>query len=248
MPVKGKATSGARGSSRAKGSTSLTPAKRSAAKRGQPRTNATTPTVGDLRREVAKDLAHTQEELAKQIQELEKRVRALRAEAERAIESDPITRAAEAFVQEMRALLRGSVPSIGAVKRAARLAVAEHVWEDRLGELVDAREAAELLGVSRQAISRMVADHRLIGLPKASRGYRFPAWQFTLNAYDRAQLARSHQILVSEGKMSPWSAASWFINEHPELNGIDPVRFVRSGGSARRLQETAERDALRASQ
>ncbi|WP_082920711.1 helix-turn-helix domain-containing protein [Rhodococcus sp. YH3-3] len=39
-------------------------------------------------------------------------------------------------------------------------------------------EAADMLGVSPQTVSEMVAKHRLIGI-KDGREWRFPAWQFT---------------------------------------------------------------------
>lgn len=188
--------------------------------------------------------------------ELEERIASLRRELEHGVENiehsrgnDPVMRLAVAFASELRGLVRGPLPSVGAVRRAARLALAEQAWEERLGELIEARDVSELLGVSRQRVSRMVTEGRLIALPKGSRGHRFPVWQFAdLGRGSRADLATAHDVLVSEGNISPWSAASWFITEHPELEGQDPIRFLREGGDPSRLQEVAERDAARAAQ
>lgn len=153
-----------------------------------------------------------------------------------------------AFADELRDLLGDTPPASGAVRRAARLAVAEQAWEQRLGELLDTRDVVDILGVSKQRVSRLVAEHRLIAIPQAGRP-RFPAWQFAVASGDaRACLAAAHRALVETGGLSAWSAASWFQGGHPELEGEDPVGFLRAGGEHGRLLRAAQRDAQRAGQ
>ncbi|MDQ3607444.1 MAG: helix-turn-helix domain-containing protein, partial [Actinomycetota bacterium] len=112
------------------------------------------------------------------LHEAEQGLADLRAEiGEGAPEGDAFDAVGDAFAQELRELLGQTPPASGAVRRAARLAVAEQAWEQRLGELLDTRDVVEIIGVSRQRVSRLVADRRLIALPQGGRP-RFPAWQF----------------------------------------------------------------------
>lgn len=183
------------------------------------------------------------------LHEAERGLADLRAEIdEGAPEGDAFDAAGDAFAQELRELLGQTPPASGAVRRAARLAVAEQAWEQRLGELLDTRDVVEIIGVSRQRVSRLVADRRLIALPQGGRP-RFPAWQFAVaTGEDRDCLATAHRTLVDAGGLSPWSAAAWFQAEHPELDGEDPVGFLRSGGERQRLLVAAQRDAQRVGQ
>jgi len=183
------------------------------------------------------------------LREAERGLADLRSEIDgRATGSDAFATAGVAFADELRELLGDTPPASGAVRRAARLAVAEQAWEQRLGELLDTRDVVDLLGVSRQRVSRLVAEHRLIAIPQAGRP-RFPAWQFAVASGDaRACLAAAHRALVETGGLSAWSAASWFQGGHPELEGEDPVGFLRAGGEHGRLLRAAQRDAQRAGQ
>jgi hypothetical protein len=161
---------------------------------------------------------------------------------------DPFAVVGAIFADELRVLLGDARPDPGAARRAARLALAEQAWEQRLGQLLETRDVVELLKISKQRISALAREHRLIALPQAGRS-RFPAWQFTLaDANDRACLAAAHHRLVDTGHLSPWSAASWFQAPHPELGGQDPVSFLRAGGDQGRILQTASRDAERAGQ
>jgi hypothetical protein len=65
---------------------------------------------------------------------------------------------------------------------------------------------------------------------------------------DRFRLAEAHRVLVEDGRINPWSAASWFLTNHPELDDTDPVEWIRSGGDPDRLLTAAGRDAARAAQ
>lgn len=138
--------------------------------------------------------------------------------------------AGEIFADELRSLLGDALPDPGVARRAARLAVAEQAWAERLGRLLDTRDVVQLLDVSKQRVSTLARDHRLIALSQGGR-MRFPAWQFAArDAVERENLAAAHRQLVESGGLSPWSAAAWFQGEHPELDGEDPIEFLRAGG------------------
>ena len=152
------------------------------------------------------------------------------------------------FAAEVRALVGDALPDPSAVRRAARLAVAEQAWTARLGTLLESRDVVELLEVSKQRVSTLAREHRLIALPQGGR-MRFPAWQFAATeTSDRETLAAAHRELVDTGALSPWAAASWFGEEHPELDGRDPVAFLRQGGARSRLLDVARRNAARLAQ
>jgi hypothetical protein len=161
---------------------------------------------------------------------------------------DPYGVAGEIFAEELRSLLGDALPDPGVARRAARLAVAEQAWAARLGRLLDTRDVVDLLKVSKQRVSTLARDHRLIALSQGGR-LRFPAWQFAVReAGDREGLAAAHRQLVESGGLSPWSAASWFQGGHAELDGKDPVEFLRTGGNRERLLTVARRDADRLAQ
>jgi hypothetical protein len=176
---------------------------------------------------------------------IKEKVDALAAQAAAGSDEDDVGRA---FADEVRSLVGDSRPSVETVRRAARLAVAEHAWTERLGTLLETRDVIDLLGVSKQRVSTLARDHRLIALPQAGR-MRFPAWQFAIaEPQGREALAAAHHELVATGSVSPWTAASWFQQAHPELDARDPVSFVRESGDRDRLLEVASRDAARLAQ
>lgn len=162
--------------------------------------------------------------------------------------ADPFGAVGEIFADELRTLLGDALPDPGAARRAARLAVAEQAWSQRLGSLLDTRDVVDLLDVSKQRVSTLAREHRLIALPQGGR-QRFPAWQFAASEpQDRECLAAAHRQLVAVGALSPWTAASWFQQGHPELEGHDPVTFLRESRDRTRLLAVAGRDAERLAQ
>jgi hypothetical protein len=163
-------------------------------------------------------------------------------------ETDEVEDAAEVFAEEMRLLVGDAAPDPAAVRRAARLAVAEQAWAQRLGTLLETRDVVALLDVSKQRVSALARDRRLIALPHGGR-VSFPAWQFaTTDARDRECIATAHAMLTDQGAVSPWTAASWFGEQHPGLDGKDPVAFLRAGGDRRRVLDVAAQDAARLAQ
>lgn len=189
------------------------------------------------------------DDLAAKLAALERDVADLRVElAEGSAGDDPLAEAGEEFAAELRSLLGDASIDRAVVRRAARLAAAEQAWVARLGQMWDTADVVSVLGVSKQRVSTLVKERRLIALSRGGR-LDFPAWQFAgTDAEDRAYLAQAHEKLVSEGAIDPWSAASWLLAPHPELDDRDPVDWLRHGGEWQRVLAAAGRDAARAAQ
>lgn len=182
-------------------------------------------------------------EIDAELDGLKKRLAELSRRAE-----EPVDEYAQVFADEVRSLVGEAGPDHAAVRRAARVAVAEQAWTQRLGTLLDTRDVVDLLSVSKQRVSTLARDHRLIALPQGGR-LRFPAWQFaTGTSADRECIAEAHGKLTEQGVVSPWTAASWFRERHPELGGMDPIAFLRAGGDRSQLLDVAQRDAARLAQ
>jgi hypothetical protein len=157
--------------------------------------------------------------------------------------------ATAAFAQTLQEVLGDRALAAGAARRAALTAAAATVWEDVVGPLLSGAQARELLGgVSRQRLDQLVKSGRLIVLQARSGARRYPAWQFDAEARPLPALVSAHRTLVMDGRMSPWSAASWCVHQHRELDGRSPRAWALDGGDPDRLALVAGRDAARAAQ
>lgn len=152
------------------------------------------------------------------------------------------------FAEEVEAVLGGDEElDDEAIRRGVRLAVAEQAWQHRLGTLLQTRDVVDALGVSRQRVATLTRQHRLVALPTKSGVSRYPAWQFKLAAEQREVAARAHRILVEEGEVSPWTAASWFVQQHPSIDHADPIAAIADGHDDEVLR-AARRDAAAVAQ
>lgn len=188
---------------------------------------------------------NTTAETEAQPSELRGRLERVRAELERALESVSSPeqgRVAEVFAAEVHDLLGDEGVDEDIARRAARIALAEIAWRRHLGTLLRARDVAELLGVTKQRVSALAGEGRLIALHAQDGSVGYPAWQF---AAGRAlePLAVAHRTLAHTG--SEWSAASWCVEPHPELDGRSPVHWAAEGESREALLLVAQRDAAR---
>jgi len=147
------------------------------------------------------------------------------------------------FAEEVQAVL-GDDEELDdeAIRRGVRLAVAEQAWQHRLGTLLQTRDVVSTLGVSRQHVATLTRQHRLVALPTKSGVSRYPAWQFKLAPEQREVAARAHRLLVEKGEVSPWTAASWFVEQHPAIGHADPIAAIAAGHEEQVLL-AARRDA-----
>lgn len=90
---------------------------------------------------------------------------------------------------------------------------------DQLTTSYTRAEAADMLGVSPQTVSEMVAKHRLIGI-KDGREWRFPAWQFTPDSAEPVlpELGR----LVREFPGGVVSLSRWMNRPNGSFDGRTP--------------------------
>lgn len=153
--------------------------------------------------------------------------------------------AASTFAAMLQEILGDRTVETETVRRAALQAAASLVWEDAVGPLLSGPQARELLGgVSRQRLDQLVKAGRLIVLEERSGDRRFPAWQFH-DGRPLEGLAAAHRELVELGKTDPWTAASWCVAAHPQLNDQSPREWAVGGGDAKKLALVAHRDASR---
>jgi hypothetical protein len=133
--------------------------------------------------------------------------------------------------------------------RAARTAVAPLVWARAAGERLDTGQVMELLGVTRQALSKRVRAGSLVGVPGRGTTY-FPAWQFTASGEVRPEVR--HVIgCFSEAleRPDPHLIAAWATTPQEEdLAGLSPAHWIEKGGDLDALMHAARRAAGRLAQ
>ena len=118
-------------------------------------------------------------------------------------------------------------------------------WQQALGQLLKEADACARLQVAPETLHRQVRRREMIALPLRDGQAVYPAWQFDTEVEQRHVPARAHVHLARTGQVSAWTAASWLVTPHPELDGASPVAFVRAGGDAAKLLTVAQRDAAR---
>lgn len=155
--------------------------------------------------------------------------------------------AAEVLLTEWKRLIGERDLDRSTLERVARIAAAEETWRRGLGALFTEDEATQLLGMDPSQLELLKWKEEVIVLPTVESGDRYPAFQFQ-DGRVSAPLARAHWMLVNEGGVSPWTAASWASSGHPELEGLSPAQWTGDGRDPETLAEVAERDASRLAQ
>jgi len=96
---------------------------------------------------------------------------------------------------------------------------------EKSGGVLKGEKAAELLGISRQAVDKRRRQGRLIGLTQGRRGYAYPVWQFE----GGKTLANLEKVLDRLKDNDPWMQLTFFLNANDRLNGSRPLDMLRSG-------------------
>lgn len=94
------------------------------------------------------------------------------------------------------------------------------------GGIVSAGQAAELLGVTRQAIDKRRRSGRLLAVSTGRRGYAFPVWQFD---EQHGTLPGVERIFAALREHDPWMQLSFMLNPNPGLKERTPVQALRDG-------------------
>jgi hypothetical protein len=153
----------------------------------------------------------------------------------------------EVFAQTVRRLIGDEGLPPEAARRAALLAVSEAVWGEHIGPTLSSADVAVLLGgVSRQRVSELAREHRLIALRERSGRSRFPGMQFR-DGEPLQPLVRAFWI-VADAPVDPWTAGSWCVSPHDGLENLSPAEWARQDHDAERLLLVARRDAARLAQ
>lgn len=116
---------------------------------------------------------------------------------------------------------------------AATLADLQRQQRDRRRVADDAlsrQEAAELLGISPQAVTDRLDAGRLVGM-KVGRQWRLPTWQFDLDAVSAVLPGLDRLQEVFPG--GPVSLSRWIAEPSPDLDGRTPRQALAGGDGDR---------------
>jgi hypothetical protein len=93
------------------------------------------------------------------------------------------------------------------------------------GGIVSAAQAAQALGVTRQAVDKRRKRGTLIGLDLGRRGYAYPVWQIG----PEGALPGLDAVLRELRDESPWGQAAFFLTTNVWLDGATPLAALRRG-------------------
>ena len=85
-------------------------------------------------------------------------------------------------------------------------------------------EVAALLGISRQAVDNRRKNNSLLGLSLGSRGYRYPAWQFTNGNI----LTGWSEVLSNMKHLDDWSKLIFMLTGDIRLDNLTPLECLRN--------------------
>ena len=91
-------------------------------------------------------------------------------------------------------------------------------------DMLSAGEASELMGLSGGAVTRAVAEGKLLGFHVAGLGIRLPSWQFP-EPMSSAML----KVISGLGTRDPWSVRAFLERPHGALGGRTPRAAIEQG-------------------
>ncbi|MBX9770853.1 MAG: hypothetical protein K2X29_05760 [Candidatus Obscuribacterales bacterium] len=123
---------------------------------------------------------------------------------------------------EVQAALGKTDPLAPAAVRGLR-AVDELIQAE--GGCASGEKAAEILGMSRQAVDKARKESRLLALPRGQNRYIYPVWQF-----DRGKILPGLKDVYRQlPSMGPWAVASFMLSANTKLKDASPLDKLRSG-------------------
>jgi len=93
------------------------------------------------------------------------------------------------------------------------------------GGALSGDEAAQLLGISRQAVDKRRRTGRLLGLPVGSHRMAYPAWQFATEGI----LLGWEDVLGDLRHHDPWMQLAFMLSGNSGLDGTMPLVALRRG-------------------
>jgi hypothetical protein len=117
--------------------------------------------------------------------------------------------------------------------RARGVAMRARLVEEE-GGLLSGEQAAARLGISRQAIDKRRRAGTLLAIPRPSRGFGYPAWQFPTDADTAAndeggRLPGLAETLKALGKEPPLAKQRFFLSGNHRLGKARPLDRLREG-------------------
>ncbi len=117
-------------------------------------------------------------------------------------------------------------PTSVAEQAVARVLLASHAWTELLGPLYDVRGVMQVLGVTKQAVSK----RHLLALTTGSGRVVYPAFQFTGGTVVPG--LPSVLALLTPDVVSPWTLGAWLASPADELDGDRPIDVLAAGETA----------------
>lgn len=130
------------------------------------------------------------------------------------------------------------------VNAMADAVLAANRVNDRLGSFYTTDRVRKVLGgISRQAVSERVKNHRLLRVTSADGVLLFPAFQFS-NEKMLSGLQKLLKVLLGSG-VDGWTVAYWLTARLGQLGEVTALEILASGDSDRiaELQRLAAGDA-----
>ena len=123
--------------------------------------------------------------------------------------------------------------SLGLLRKSDRLAEARLRGLEMKQQLIEAeggclsgQEAAQTLGISRQAVDKRRRQGKLIGISRGKHGYLYTAWQFT----DSGEILTGlESVLTTLKDYNPWMQTAFLLDPSLRLGGQTLLAALRHG-------------------
>jgi hypothetical protein len=93
------------------------------------------------------------------------------------------------------------------------------------GGVITSNQAAEILGISRQAVDKRRKQGNLLAVSFGRRGYFYPVWQFS----EDGVLPGFETVMNLLRDYDPWMQMIFMLNANQHLNNRSPLEKLREG-------------------
>jgi hypothetical protein len=93
------------------------------------------------------------------------------------------------------------------------------------GGALTSEQAAEVLGISRQAVDKRRAAAQLLALTQGRRGYSYPSFQFE----DGKPITGLEEVLAELKELDPWMQMVFFTSPNERLGDRTPLERLKKG-------------------
>jgi hypothetical protein len=93
------------------------------------------------------------------------------------------------------------------------------------GGTLTSEQAAEVLGISRQAVDKRRAAIQLLALTQGRRGYSYPSFQFE----DGKPITGLEEVLAELKELDPWMQMVFFTSPNERLSDKTPLERLKKG-------------------